>query len=228
MKIRMDLQEYQSGRTVMRRMEPVASAESPQRNADVSSIHTDTGVRTRLEQEKIIGEALAIAQMSQALLQKALEISGRLRIIASQAITSGSVDTRELSLAISDVNSSFASHGERIVAPAALSPMAGTHPASEFQALRQIGQDIQEGHIPGKDRFDELDRALMLKSVETGSVMDEAVRSLENLLPAGQGDKMNRLDDVLSDTQRRMVENPSRGLASQNLLRAESVLRLVG
>lgn len=228
MKIRMDLQEYQSGRPVMRRMEPAASAETPQRNADVPSIHADAGMRSRLEQEKIIGEALAIAQMSQSLIQKALEISGRLRIIASQAMTSGSVDTRELSLAISDVNSSFAGHGERMVAPAALSPSAGTHPASEFQALRQIGQDIEAGHIPEKDRFDELDRALILKSAETVSVIDGSVRSLENLLPAGPRDKMNRPDDVLSDTQRLMAENPSRGLASQNLLRAESVLRLVG
>ena len=226
MKIRMDVHEYGSGRSIAQRPVRVMSAESNQGGVDVPHVRGEVQIRTNLEQEKTLGEALAIVQMSQSLIQRALEISSRLRAIASRAITTGSIDSPELSRAISDASASFAVHGES--APVAAPSPVETQPSTELKELIGITRDMERGTLPENERFDKLDRALIEKNDAALIKQEEMMHSLGKLMPQGQWLDEKKVQAVLSDTGRKIEDNPSGGLMSHNRVRPESVIRLVG
>lgn len=226
MKIRMDVHEYAPGRMIAQRPARVMSAESNQGGNDIPQVRSELHLRTSLEQEKTLGEALAIAQMSQSLIQKALEISGRLRAIASRAMNTGSIDTSELTKAVSDASSSFAVHGEP--SPVSVQVPVETSAAPELEELVTIGRGMDYGSIPGNERFDRIDRSLKEKNEVGIARQNELIHSMRELVAPRQWIDEGKVQAVLSDTGRKIIDNPSEGLMSHDRIRSESVIRLVG
>ena len=62
-------------------------------------------------------DALAIAQSSRDLVQKALNISSRLMSLASEAMITGRVNMDELAGQMSSINGSMGNYGERVSVP---------------------------------------------------------------------------------------------------------------
>ena len=67
--------------------------------------------------DRSLGSAFSIAQVSNNIIQKAILISSRLKSIAAQAIASGKIDTSQMEIALSDINSTIDSYNLNVVAP---------------------------------------------------------------------------------------------------------------
>lgn len=91
----------------------------PRSTADSRSINTSDAkvaqdVIVKMQREKSLIDALAIAQSSRELVQKALNISSRLMSLASEAMITGRVNMEEVSSQMSSINGSMGSYGERV------------------------------------------------------------------------------------------------------------------
>ncbi len=95
------------GRNAKRRSQPVPASQNIQ-NSLVS----------RLQRERALGDALSIAQMSQAVIQKAMNVTSRLRSIASQAFSGGGVNSADLNQVVSQIDNLIGEYGESVSLPA--------------------------------------------------------------------------------------------------------------
>jgi len=84
------------------------------RSINPSDAKVAQDVIVKMQREKSLIDALAIAQSSRELVQKALNISSRLMSLASEAMVTGRVNMDELSSQMSSINGSMGSYGERV------------------------------------------------------------------------------------------------------------------
>lgn len=80
-------------------------------------------VIAKMQRDKSVIDALAIAQSSRDLVQKALNISARLMSLASEAMVTGHVNVDEVSSQISTINGSMGSYGESVAVPVQGTPV---------------------------------------------------------------------------------------------------------
>ncbi len=73
---------------------------------------------SRLQRERALGDALSIAQMSQSVIQKAMNVTSRLRSIASQAFGGSGVNTEDLNRVLSQIDNIIGEYGESVPTPA--------------------------------------------------------------------------------------------------------------
>jgi len=204
MKIGSDLNQYQTGRGA------VAHGSVPEASPALNNDITRRGAtsRPRLDQERAMNEAMAIAHMSHVLVQKAMEISGRLRSIAMRAMSTGSIDTAELGDAVSSINASFSAFGEHIPSP------AGTVGKS-MDSLKSIASSMNEGTIPDMKDFDNLDRRL---AAAGNDLIPRGFRELNH----------DSADAVIKATSGYITADPKKGISAQYALKPETVMKLVG
>ncbi len=84
---------------------------------NVSDAKIAQDVVLKMQREKSLVDALAIAQSSRELVQKALNISSRLMSLASEAMITGRVNIEEVSTQMSSINTSMSGYGERVSIP---------------------------------------------------------------------------------------------------------------
>jgi hypothetical protein len=94
-------------RNVRLRKQPVPSSQNIQ-----NSLHS------RLQRERRLGDALSIAQMSHSVIQKAMNVTSRLRSIASQAFSGGSINRADINQAVSQIDNLIGEYGESVSVPA--------------------------------------------------------------------------------------------------------------
>ena len=75
-------------------------------------------ISSMASRERSLNDALSIAHMSQSIIQKAMNISSKLRSIALNAMSTGRVNIPELNQALTEIDFSMREYGEKIVAPA--------------------------------------------------------------------------------------------------------------
>jgi len=102
------------------------------RSVNTSDAKVAQEVIIKMQREKSLIDALAIAQSSRELVQKALNVSSRLMSLASEAMITGRVNMDELSSQMSSINTSMGSYGERISVPVEGTPVPVDNVQAKF------------------------------------------------------------------------------------------------
>lgn len=83
--------------------------------SQINQLNND--VTAKLQRDRAMIDALTIAQSSRVLVQKAMDISARLMAIANQAMTTGSVNTEQLSTEMAGIQGTMQTYGEIVQVP---------------------------------------------------------------------------------------------------------------
>ncbi len=118
MKIEKDFTEFIN---LKNRINNSAGSLKIKRNTSLNRNRADSALQNsislRMNREKALSDALAIAQTSQAVLQKAMTVFMKLRNIAAKAISSGNINPDEINRAVVEIDSAIKEYGENIVIP---------------------------------------------------------------------------------------------------------------
>jgi len=183
--------------------------------------HLQQSILSRLNMERTLGDALSIAQVSRSLIQKAMEVSSRLRNIAASAMTSGNIDTEELDNAMSDISSSMGRFGESVTAPVHTFKDADERSFRIDSVDREMGRvkdlagKMAEGNIPSSREFDLAASDLTEKNEALGLTIDRIRESMVTV--AGQyGDNSGSdIDAVVGGLVKDIGSNPESALMAQ-------------
>ncbi len=126
------------------------------RSMEVSDAKIAQDVIVKMQREKSIIDALAIAQSSRELVQKALNVSSRLLSLASEAMITGRVNMGEVSNQMSVISSSMAGYGESVSVPVEGAPVpvddVKVKLDESFVRLKEKGAQLLNGsRVAGED-----------------------------------------------------------------------------
>jgi hypothetical protein len=126
------------------------------RSMDVSDAKIAQDVIVKMQREKSLIDALAIAQSSRELVQKALNVSSRLLSLASEAMITGRVNMDEVSNQMSTISSSMAGYGESVAVPVEGTPVpvddVRVKLDESFVRLKERGAQMLNGsRVAGED-----------------------------------------------------------------------------
>ena len=139
----------------------------------ISQNHSQT-LGSRISSNRSIGDALTLARISQSLIQKAIIISSRLMNLASEAMTTGKIDTEEVDLAVNEINSSISTYGSEITTPVTTisDSSPNIEPMPEFrndmENLKDEAVKIQNNEKPDIEKIDAITENLITKSMQIG------------------------------------------------------------
>ena len=208
---------------------PTIRQDSPNRN---STNQLQGTITNNLQMERTMSEALTIAQSSQHVLQKAMVVSSRLKSIAAQAMTTGKVDTNELQVTLSDIQSTMQSVGEQIIAP----PQNLATNVNEIPELPQIGNDINNvinaaqntlgGTIPNEQEINTMDLQLQEHAVSLNDVINQLENNMNTLgNQYSRGENFNS-PEITANTANMIGENPTNALAVQGNINRTNVQKI--
>ena len=115
MKITVDVNSVNSRVPDINSGKSLTSAAKPENRNSDSRIQNE--VTRGLQRERSQIDALIIAQVSRDLIQKAITVSARLQSVASQAFTTGEVDTFEVRKQVSFIEADIADYGGVMSSP---------------------------------------------------------------------------------------------------------------
>jgi len=207
---------------------PRSSTENRSINASDAKLAQDIIAKT--QREKSLVDALAIAQSSRDLVQKALTVSSRLMSLASEAMITGRVNTDEVARQMSSINNSMGNYGESVFAPAG----HNTYPEEDtkekfiqnYRQLREKGLVLLSGKPVEKNEFEpitanlkgtvkEMDSKIKNYSAELGKVK---ITDHQNL----------NYPRVNKNTAESVINNPAKALVSQGNINYEIAGKLTG
>lgn len=154
-------------------------------------------LQSSLNMEKALNDALTIAQASQNVIQKAINLSAKLRSIAADAINSGKVDSIELNEALSSIKSDMKSYGEVVNAP-----VMNSTSAKEIQP-----PDIKNEITYLKSHIDTINS----NKNRNSSGLDEVIKTLQIKSDLGRAAIQSihgKLNGIYSDIQNRNGTDP--------------------
>jgi len=229
MKITSDINEFTYARlkqTQVKNRPPKINSASP-RNKSVNPGIIKTISAGNLNERTLV-QALSIAQMSRALINKAMIISSRLQNIAAEAITTGRINQPELETAMSEMQSSVVEFGEKITTPAP-TPAASAgipEPAAEIEQFKKITEKMKTGKIPEENVISELKENMNKKNAATNRLIANLQKNLGDIASEYPGLKTdhNRLIDKTSD---KIIYDDQTAIAAQGNINSGSVKKLL-
>jgi len=232
MKIRTDVSDavYRQPKSLIqeRGVEARTAAERSRPSIDPQLAQSIT---SRMNTERSLGEALSIAQASQSLLQKALIISSQLRNMAAQAVTTGKVNSSDLEIALSDINSSFSSYNNALVSPVStyaipkpgLPELPGIKP--ELEEVAATAMSMRNGAVPDRNKFQEIEKTIVQKSGIYDSFIAGASSGLRDL-SASYGEGLRSGFDGYRVPRDLIAGNPRQAMAAQGNISPQDVYRI--
>jgi hypothetical protein len=195
---------------------------------NVSDAKVAQDVIVKMQREKSLIDALAIAQSSRELVQKALNVSSRLMSLASEAMITGRVNMDELSSQMSSINGSMGSYGERVNVPVEGTPVpvddVQVKLDESFARLKEKGAELQKGKMVPAEDFEPV--AVKLK--EISSEIDVKVNSYSAELGS-----VKKIEDfnfnypgLNKSTAEMVIGNPVRSLEVQGNINYEMAAKL--
>lgn len=212
----------------------VAKQTAPGENADLQAI------LGRREDEIKITEALAIAQMAQNVLLKAMEISLRLRNIASDAMASRKIDYTELTGIRAEMESSLGVYAQRfgdviVVPPVRQVPenavrdetASGVSIGDEIRNVKIVVEKMTNGDIPNLSEFDKLSGGLRERNAETAAAIEYLQRN-GNMLVSRYNEVLaiGNAEGLARSMPGKIVENPGAALRAQANINTENTAML--
>jgi len=198
------------------------------RGSSVSDAKLAQDVISKMQRDKSVIDALAIAQSSRELVQKALNVSARLMSLASEAMVTGRVNVDEVSSQVSVINGSIGSYGESISVPVQGTPVPADNVQKRldesFARIKERAEQMISGKPVAKKEFEpvtanlegigsELDVQIKKYSAELGSI-----KKIEDFNFNYRGLNKNTAELV--------VNNPAGALESQGNINYEMAGKL--
>lgn len=205
---------------------PHASAET--RNINASDAKLSQDIIAKLQRDKAMIDALAIAQSSRDLVQKAINVSTRMMSLASEAMVSGHVDTAELAGQMSSLNGSMGNFGERVAIPVENGRMPAGQEQQKirenFQRLNSRAEEMMSGKPVDKKVFEPIQSDL--KSIASG--IDAGIKTLSSELgiPKGAVTFNSDYPKLNSSTAGIVVHNPDKALRVQGNINYDMAAKL--
>jgi len=179
-------------------------------------------VADRRTDERRVSEALSIAQMAQHVLQRAVEISSRLRNMAIDAMAARRVDYREIAVVSAELSAAMGEYAAKFgsgTLPAVIAGMEDWKAGGEGLglALREISshaREAGEGRAVDLSRVDDLRRRIELGFSENERAVERLTRrGLEmarDYLPVGEvgdagGIRMALTEAIGRDSRRALL-----------------------
>ena len=195
-------------------------------NTPVQNSQLTGEITAKLQRDRAMIDALTIAQSSRALIQKAMDISARMRTIAFQAMTTGSVNVQELGTEIAGIQGTMQTYGEIVSVP--VSNTAGRSAApdefvKQLKTMDTAAGQLAEGTKVDPESFSEISRSLTVISSGT----DKRIADISSTL--GLSEKTTTvIDNVIpvSRAANMIVTNPEMSLTVQGNINPEVVKSL--
>lgn len=176
----------------------------------------------KIQRDRAMIDALAIAQTSRQLVQKAMDASSRLRAIAFEAMTSGSVNVEELSYEVSGIQGTLALYGESISVPVDRSSPAAADTGGvitgSFQKLSAYAGELLAGNRVNPDVFEGVDRELKPVAAALDGQISVYSSGISGTKARTAGVDYNSLNRITADM---ITGNPATGMAAQGRLNTE-------
>ncbi len=190
------------------------------------------GILQKMNMERSYGEALSISQMSQSIIQKAMNISSRLRSIASQAFTTGKMDMAELSHSISEIDSTMKSYGEKVIMPVQFT--ANRDPARDMEKInltlknmKNLASDMKSGNHVDNGHLNKIDSELNRYNSEfSGKIKkySDAMNIMVQEYPAGGSTEIKYQS---ADVIKKIETSPGDAMQAQGNISHGNAVRLV-
>lgn len=176
----------------------------------------------KLQKDRAIADALAIAQSSRQIIQKALDASFRLRSIAFAAMTTGKVNMDDLNVEISSIRGAFSGTGESVSIPVDRSSPAATGTTERANAgIQKLGTYAGE-MLSGKKVDPAVFTAITEDLIPAAEETDARINTYASQF-SGVRLMSNTADYVRinSTTAGLITGNPGAGMTAQGNLSAE-------
>jgi hypothetical protein len=214
-------------RTILRRDAAVSGF--PPSRSQIEAQHQNI-VISQMARERALSDALSIAQMSFSIIQQAMEVSSRLRNIASRSMTSGTVDMAELQVAISQIPEGVRDSGRSFSAPVQTMPAPIEAPVQDTAAdtarLRAIAENMAGGAVPQASEFDYLQKRFSGRAAEIEASISEISGEM-GLISGGYGSLVAKNPPGVSLAADSILSRPGQALVSQGNISHEAVNHLL-
>ena len=182
----------------------------------------------KMQKERSMVDALALAQSSRELVQKAINISSRLLSLASEAMRTGRMDINDINSQISNIQGSMGNYGEKISVP-----VGSSTPASDdfqmkmektFVKLKEAAADIAAGNPVAGKEFDAVRTGLNQIASELDVRIKNYISEFSNVKqPENSNFDFSVLNKSTADF---IVRVPGRALMSQGNINADMAGKL--
>lgn len=185
-------------------------------------------VMVKVQREKALIDALAIAQSSREIVQKALNVSSRLMSLASEAMITGRVNMDEVSSQMLSLNSSMGAYGESVSFPVQGTPVTVDEVKvkldESFARIKEKGTALLNGkRIPPEDF-----KPIMADLKGVTSEIDGKVKSYSAELGSGKviEDVNFNYTGLNRSTAEMVIGNPVQSLGAQGNINYEMAGKL--
>jgi hypothetical protein len=214
MEIRTDISAPIRAQTVKQPVQP-AQQSSLQQNASASQIQTP-GMRE-------FADALTIMQTAGAIVQQALNVAAKLHNMAQATITTGTVNTQEITNNLAEVKGAIQQQG---MPQAIIAPILQNKPAADFlpadKELTDMTNMAKAGTID-KDRLAEITSSLEDKNRAVTKGIDETASKM-----GAAGFRYETPLAPAADMTKSIVGNPAAAMTAQGNIRPEAAVNLLG
>jgi hypothetical protein len=187
----------------------------------VSNSQQSRDIQISIPGMREFSNALAMMQAASAIIQQALNVSGKLRDMAESTMANGRADPQEIALNISEIKSSMMQQGQSVSQPVIqMSPESKDILPSE-KDIADLEKMLHAGQ-PDKARLDEMEESLGNKNKTVTAKIEELSARI-----GASGFRYETAPASVADTSRAIVNNASSALAVQGNIRVESVGPLI-
>ncbi len=193
------------------------------RNSMASDAKIQNQISKNLQRERVQIDALIIAQVSKDIIQKAIAISARLQSVASEAFTTGKIDTLEVQNQVSFIERDIADYGNTLSAPVNI-PLSDQSQKEntfieQFNRLKDSGQDLIAGEKVNPKKFEEITENLTRAYDSLEKSIDAYYSALKTTTTGSSGaDAAEKAGNHLA---RSIAQNPVQALYAQGNLNQE-------
>lgn len=203
---------------------------STDNRTNISDAKLAQDVITKLQRDKSVIDALAIAQSSRELVQKALNVSSRLMSLASEAMVTGHVNVEEVSTQVSVISGSMGSYGESFNVPVQGTPVPADNVQKKldesFVKIKEKAAQLISGAPVAQKDFEPVAADLQ----KIGSELDVQIKKYSAEL--GNTKKIEDFNfnyqNLNRNTAGLVVSNPAEALGTQGNISYEAAGRLTG
>ena len=214
MEIRTDLSAPVRAQTVKPPVHP-AQQSSLQQNASASQIPTP-GMRE-------FADALTIMQTAGAIVQQALNVAAKLHNMAQATMTTGSVNTQEITNNLAEVKGAIQMQG---VPQTVIAPILQNKPQTDFLPAEKEVSDMSSMAKAGtidQARLAEITRSLEEKNLANNARIDDTASRL-----GAAGFRYEGMLTQVPDITKSIANNPAAAINAQGNIRPEAAANLLG
>jgi hypothetical protein len=192
-------------------------------SAKVSSdIATERALSLKVQRDRAIAEALAMAQTSRQIVQKAIDISARLRSMAFETMTGGKVEFDLVGGDIAGFKSVISNYGENIFTP--IVGVSGGSFTREAGELMRAYDDMSSGKKISPEVFNSFTKTFESQAEKIDSTIKRALLSFPGIRLSGSAQDFENLN---RNTASMIAKSSYEAISAQGNMSQERALSLI-